>query len=163
MNQTGELTFDIEQFSSHSAELDRLLTDFSDLLDKETDAIKKNLPEELIKTINQKEELANLLTAANQNIDDFLGAKSLNLSSLTETDLFSTLPKTLQQQTLSLLQKIQVCHDKNLANGMSIQMLSNINQFALDMISGKPKQDVNLYGSSGEKTRSSGLSTLGKA
>lgn len=163
MTKTGESTFDTTQFSSHAAELNRLLNTFSEKLDQEANAIKQNLPEDISAASNAKNELVNQLNTLSEKIDSALSQHDLNLNTLIESELFTTLPTALQEQIIQALELIEKCHDKNLANGMSIQMLSNINKHALDLIAGKPTEDVKLYGSSGEKTRSSGQSSLGKA
>ena len=158
---TDELN--LEQFSSQIAGLIHLLKQFSEILDQESDIIKKNQAEQLIQVTQSKQNLANQLNSLTVELDQTLANQNLNLISLVSSpsfNLFSEEQQTEIKQTLVLIQK---CHDKNLANGMSIQMLSNINKHTLDLISGKTQQDVKLYGSSGEKTTTGSQSTLGKA
>lgn len=158
-----EVKFDLKLFSSQTESLLRLLKDFSELLDLEAESIKKNLADQILFTTANKQELADKLNSETIELNSNLEKNNLNLTTLIQSPIFKTLPKELQQKTQSLLSLIQECHDKNLANGMTIQMLSNINQHALDLVSGKHKQDVKLYGSSGEKTQSGNQSSLGKA
>ncbi|BCN92957.1 hypothetical protein THMIRHAM_07420 [Thiomicrorhabdus immobilis] len=160
---SDEVKFDLKLFSSQTESLLRLLKKFSEQLDLESESIRKNLADQILKTTANKQELADKLNSETSALNFNLEKSGLNLNTLVESQLFKTLPKDLQQQTQALISLVQECHDKNLANGMSIQMLSNINQHALDLISGKHKQDIKLYGSSGEKTQSGNQSSLGKA
>ncbi|MDX1353485.1 MAG: flagellar protein FlgN [Thiomicrorhabdus sp.] len=160
-NQTSELT--INQLTSQIDELVHLLQAFSDILDSEAEHIKKNQPEQLTDTTAIKSDMANQLSAATIALEASLKPLNLNISTLIQSDAFKTFPPSTQAKVTELISMIEACHDKNLANGMSIQILSNINQHALDLLSGKP-QDVKLYGSSGEKTRAANKqSNLGKA
>ncbi|WP_321324353.1 flagella synthesis protein FlgN [Thiomicrorhabdus sp.] len=151
------------QFPSQIEELVRLLNQFSDVLDTESNCIKKNLPEKLIENAQNKNALADQLSNATNRIEKQLEPLNLTLTTLIDHNSFQMLSANTQANIRDLMVKIKDCHDKNLANGMSIQMLSNINKHALDLISGKP-QDLKLYGSSGEKTNSSSSQgSLGKA
>lgn len=161
---TGQLNkLNSTQFSSQIEELVCLLDQFSNVLDTEAAFIKKNLPDKLIENAQTKNEFANKLTNASNEIEKQLEPLNLSLVTLIDDPSFQTLNPNIQANITELKVKIEVCHDKNIANGISIQMLSNINQHALDLISGKP-QELKLYGSTGEKTNSSSSqSSLGKA
>ena len=157
---TDELN--LERFSSQIAVLMHLLKQFSEILDQESDIIKKNQADQLIKITQSKQNLAEQLNSSTIELDKTLG-QNLNLISLVSSPSFTLLSEQQQAETKQLIALIQQCQDKNLANGMSIQMLSNINKHTLDLISGKHQQDVKLYGSSGEKTTAGSQNTLGKA
>jgi len=151
------------QFSSLIEELLPLLDQFSTTLDTESECVKQNLPEQLVETANIKSHLANQLAVITTQIETILNPFGLNLNSLQTSPEFKTLNTVTQNQITEIIGKLENCHDKNLANGMSIKMISNINKHVLDLISGK-NQTVKLYGSKGEKTSTSGShSTLGKA
>lgn len=158
---TDELN--LERFSSQIAELMHLLNQFSEILDQESDIIKKNQADQLVKITQSKQSLAEELNSSTIELDKTLASKDLNLISLVSSPSFTLLSEQQQAETNQLIALIQQCQDKNLANGMSIQMLSNINKHTLDLISGKHQQDVKLYGSSGEKTTAGSQNTLGKA
>jgi len=164
MNSRIEPTdFDINLVSSQTDSMTQVLNQFLNTLDLETEAIKKNLTQQLIDASSHKSDLANQIEEKNQTLNSMLEKSNVTLDSLPDSSIFNTLPTEIQNNTLALIKLIQKCHDKNLANGMSIQMLSNINQHALDLMSGKQKDDAKLYSSSGEKTRSGYQSSLGKA
>ncbi|GAB6069718.1 hypothetical protein JCM30760_08150 [Thiomicrorhabdus hydrogeniphila] len=151
------------QFSSLIEELCPLLDQFSSTLDTESECIKKNLPEQLLETANIKNQLANQLTIVTTKIESILTPSGLSLNTLQNSPEFNALKKVTQNHIAEIMVKLEICHDKNLSNGMSIKMISNINKHVLDLISGK-KHDVKLYGSKGQKTISSGSqSSLGKA
>lgn len=162
MNQgLGELN--LKQFSSQIVGLIHLLKQFSEILDQESDFIKKNQADQLIHVTQSKQDLAERLNSLTNELDETLANKSLKLISLVDSPSFALFSLEQQAEIKQLLVLIQQCHDKNLANGMSIQILSNINEHTLNLISGKHQQDVKLYGSSGEKTTTGSQSTLGKA
>lgn len=163
MTETSNTQFNSKQFTSQTATLTRLLNDFSNLLDQEAQAIKKNDSEALIQASTAKQNLSIELDQATAELNLSLTPLSLNLADFTHHEKFSKLPVDVQNNVKSLISQIETCHDKNLANGMSIQILSNINQHALDLMSGKQGQDVKLYGSSGEKTHSGDQKSFGKA
>ena len=163
MTSATEQPFDSKQFTSQTAELTRQLTSFAELLDKEALAIKNNDAEQLTDLTSQKQTLSNQLESLSDQLNQLLKPLSLTLQDFTDKARFSALPDEVQADTKALIQLIEECHDKNLANGMSIQILSNINQYALDLMSGKQAQDVKLYGASGEKTQNSDKNSLGKA
>jgi len=156
-------SLDLVQFSSQAEELNRLLITFSEILDQESEIIKKNQADQLSEITFSKQEISEQLNLHTVKLDKILSAHNLNLASLIDSKEFSAFPEPIQIKIQDLMVLIQQCHDTNLANGMSIQMLSNINRHALDLISGKPQKKVNLYGSTGEKTSSESQSSLGKA
>lgn len=151
------------QFTSQIDVLLRLLDQFSLILDDESKNIKSNDTDSLILTTDNKSKLASELNVATKQLEAILSPSNVTLSNITSSDLFKLISPQHQTKIQTFISKVESCHDKNLANGMSIQILSNINQHALDLISGKP-QDVKLYGSSGEKSRANtNQTTLGKA
>jgi len=158
---TDELN--LKQFSSQIEGLIHLLKQFSDILDQESDTIKKSQADQLIQITQSKKDLAEQLNLLTNELDQTLANQNLNLISLVNSPSFTLFSEEQQAEIKHSILLVQQCHDKNLANGMSIQMLSNINKHTLDLISGKQQQDVKLYGSSGEKTTTGSQSTLGKA
>ncbi len=160
---TASNPFNETLFTSQVSELARLLNEFSGVLDNEAQAIKKNDAERLLKSNTSKQQIAEQLNQAGNALETTLAVFSTNLIDFSVHDYFATLPENTQEQVKEVINLTVDCHDKNLANGMSIQILSNINQNALDLISGKGKQDVKLYGASGEKTQSGDQKSLGKA
>jgi len=140
-----------------------LLETFSQTLDQEAEAIKKNDTEALLESNTNKQTLAEKLAQAGNEIEQTLSPVCNNLIDFSVHENFSSLSESIQNLVKSAINLTVECHDKNLANGMSIQILSNINQHALDLLSGKSEQDVKLYGASGEKTSSSDQKSLGKA
>jgi flagella synthesis protein FlgN len=155
---------DIINFSSLVAELVKQLNEFSKALDTETETIRKNDSDGLTKSNQVKQKLSDSLSETSNKLEASLQPLDTNIIDLPKHQVFSEFGQELQAQVNHLIALTVECHDKNLANGMSIQILSNINQNALDMISGKSDRDVNLYGASGEKTQTgSSKKSLGKA
>ncbi len=156
-------SFEETAFTSHISELTGLLTQFSTLLDNEAEAIKTNDADALLENNHAKQSLSDQLNQCGNQIESDLSCFETNLIDFSLNENFRTLTTSTQEIVKNAINLTVECHDKNLANGMSIQILSNINQHALDMLSGKSDKDVKLYGSSGEKTQSGKQNTLGKA
>lgn len=152
MNKQAELTMDINQFSSQTESLFGLLENFKTLLESESKTIGSSQIDELENILTKKQELSEELEQATQKLEQLLNPNQLNIFTLTENKLFKSFPPDLQQQVYQITTLIQTCHDINLANGMATQTLSNINKHTLDILSGRDTKEVNLYGSSGEKT-----------
>lgn len=155
--------FNEQTFTSHVNELAELLTQFSNTLDQEAEAIKKNDTESLLETNTLKQSLAEQLNTCGNSVEQDLAPFDTNLIDFSMHDQFQSISINSQEKVKQTINLTVECHDKNLANGMSIQILSNINQQALDILSGKTDADVKLYGSSGEQTQSGQQKTLGKA
>lgn len=155
--------FKEQAFASHVNELAELLTEFSGILDQEAQSIKQNDTDSLLKTNTQKQNLAEKLNASGNLVEQDLAAFDTNLIDFSMHEHFQSVSTECQEKVKQAINLTVECHDKNLANGMSIQILSNINQQALDILSGKTDADVKLYGSSGEKTQTGQQKTLGKA
>jgi len=153
-----------DKWLAELASLQTLLDGFLTLLQNEKDAIKHSQIEQLSQIISDKSEasfeLENRMTQLNQlakarfdqTFTDLL-AQSDNLTNL-EPDERQALQET-QQLTLK-------CHDLNQANGIAIQILKNMNEFTLSLVSGNDP-DFKTYGSKGQKHRSRSGQTLGKA
>lgn len=149
--------------TSQVEELITSLDSFMAILTQEEAAIKAADADQLTKVSHTKQELASNLNKTGLAIEDCLAGNTTNLVDFSVTDSFSELGKPLQAKIKQAINLTVECHDKNLSNGMSIKILSNINQHAIDLVSGKPQHEVKLYGSSGEKTQSGNQTSLGKA
>jgi len=154
----------IEQLTSQIAQLVRLLESFHETLLAESLALKSNNTDQITEVLPVKQQRSNDLTALTQKIDSELLSEQLSLSKLFSEELSTGLPDTLQKNIHQAIKLSELCHDLNQSNGISIQILGNINQHTIDLISGKGQSDVKLYGSSGEAQPSkSSKKTLGKA
>lgn len=162
MTLTGK-EINTHSLTSQVEELISLLDAFKTVLSQEEKAIKSADAEKLTKISQDKQTIAVSLNDTGLAIEESLAGEATNLVDFSVTERFSELAKPLQDIIKKAINLTIDCHDKNLANGMSIKILSNINQHAIDLVSGKPQQEVKLYGSSGEKTQSGQQTTLGKA
>ncbi len=153
-----------QQLTSLVADLTHLLESFYTSLQTESEALKTNDSEQLTLTSATKHQQTDEILRLTAELESSLKANNLTFANLFELNVSTTLPKALQQATQQLVATSDQCQDLNQANGMTIQILSNINKHALNLISGKPQSNVQLYGSSGITTASSNTKkTLGKA
>ena len=153
-----------QQLTSLVADLTRQLEHFFNALKTESEALKKNDSEKLILTSKTKQAQSEEIATLTKQLESFLKANNLTLANLFELNVSTTPPKALQQAIQKLVAISDQCQDLNQANGMTIKMLSNINKYTLNLISGKPQANVQLYGSSGVTTPSSNTKkSLGEA
>ncbi len=153
-----------QQLTSLVAELTHLFEIFYISLQTESEALKKNDSEQLFLNSTTKQEQSEEIARLTAELESNLKANKLTLAKLFELNASTTLPKALQQAAQNLVAISNQCQDLNQANGMTIQILSNINKHALNLISGKTQPNVRLYGSSGITNASSNTKkSLGKA
>ena len=156
-------SIDNNELTSLVVEFDKLLTEFYELLEHEAEAIKSNDTAALTASNQNKTSHAEKVNAAATAIEKALPESCANLIDLSLDEGFSSLPQNLQQHIKEAINLTVKCYDKNVANGMSIQILSNINQNAIDTLTGNQNKDVKLYGASGETTSQGAKKSLGKA
>ncbi|GKT11098.1 MAG: flagellar biosynthesis protein FlgN [Thiomicrorhabdus sp.] len=154
----------IEQLTSQTAQLVTLLEDFFKTLQTETLALQANDADQINSILPIKEQQSNEISQLTAEIDKTLLPIELNLTQLFSSEHDLPLTKNAQQQIQNIIKLISDCHNLNQANGMSIQILNNINKQTINLISGKGQPDVSLYGSKGKTTpTSTDKQTLGKA
>lgn len=163
MSETDNKRFDKNLFASHIDKLKTFLSEFSGILSTESQAIRNADTAGIEKIVAEKQNLSVEIEQLSAAIETILEPLQANIFSFTEHPAFDELSEKDQQALIDTLQQVQQCHDQNLANGMAIQTLSNINRHALDILSGKTEKDVKLYSSSGEKTSNKPKKSLGKA
>ncbi len=149
--------------TSHLTVFLNMLEEFTLVLDKEAEAIRSNKPDSIIEASQAKQDVAEKLNRAGTSLEAVITPHSDNLVDLSVSTTFEAFPTELKTQIKNAIDQTIQCHDKNLANGMSIQILSNLNGQALDILSGKANQEVTLYGASGEQNQSKDKNTLGTA
>lgn len=151
------------QFSSQIDELNSLLLEFKTLLESESELLKQNDSNAIIESSQAKSDLSDKIDKQVQSIQSHFPSKSKHFFELTQEQAFSELSETLQSKMDDSIQLSQACHDLNMANGMAIQILSNMNQVSLQILTGQNQTETNLYGSSGSTTLHKTKSSLGKA
>lgn len=132
-------------------ELSSNLKSFFEVLTQEKQAIRSSDLEALQQTLEAKTELSEQIEKSVQSSEQLLGAplseffndkSSLQLENRSDLEIVRKKLQTIAALT-------EDCHDLNLANGLSINTLSNINQFTLNLMSGKDP-DSKTYGASGQ-------------
>jgi flagella synthesis protein FlgN len=161
--------FDATTFTSQLEALGQLLREFLQILKSEAEQLKHGNAESLIEVIEPKEKLGEQIQSRFEKISTlFAGSTPDNANSdffeLAKQQAFSTISTQLQENVNEIIQLAEHCHDQNIANGMSIRILSNINKTSLQILSGQTADNVNLYSASGDRTSNKPHSTpLGKA
>lgn len=158
--------FDETRFSSQIDVLKTLLHEFHKILQTESSMLKQPPSEALTQTLEKKAAAAQQLESALHTLEILLKPHSngKSLMDLAKNNAFSAISDSLQVKVDDIMKLSQACHDMNTSNGIAIQILTNINEFSIDLLTGKSTAEVKLYGSSGEKQlHSKSQSTLGKA
>ncbi|MDG6777589.1 flagellar protein FlgN [Thiomicrorhabdus sp. zzn3] len=164
MSQQAATLFNSTEFASHIGELKELLSLFLETLKSESDLLKLPPSDQLTKTLQQKSELAEQLQTSQHSLESFLKTSELqHLSQVLAPPHSEHLDNALKKQIQDVLTLSQACSDLNLANGISVQMLSNINQASLRILSGGPEQTTNTYSAKGETQTGDKRSPIAKA
>jgi flagella synthesis protein FlgN len=124
------------------------LIEFLHFLSEEKESIRQQNIMNLSKASSQKEAIASKI---NENYKDLVNLT--NQSNIKEMLVASELSDHAYYLT-ECHQLIEQCHDLNLANGLSMQILINMNQEMLNLLKGTGPQPE-LYSSSGDKQKSS--------
>lgn len=158
--------FDKTRFSSQIEVLNTLLHEFHQILQDESSLLKQPPSEALTANLEQKAATAQQVESELLTLEKILSphANGASLMDLARNGAFAEISDSLQVQVEHFMKLSQACHDLNTSNGIAIQILSNINDFSIDLLTGKSTAEVKLYGSSGEKQlHTQSHSTLGKA
>ncbi len=155
----------IEQLPSHIVQFLSLLERFYNTLLSESKALKINDSEQLSSVLPSKNQLSEDISQLTQTIESLLRTQNLSLAHLFDLSPSSKLSQPLQQNIERIVTLSNQCHDLNQSNGISIQILKNLNQHTLNLISGKEPSNVKLYSAKGEASSSDSThqKPLGKA
>ena len=157
-------TTDANALSLQIKQLFDLLCEFEINLKQESTILKNSNLNDLNEALQKKQSLADSIDASYQQLSPLLSTdKKLSLNEFMLLDLFKSLPKALQDSFNTTAEKIVICSDLNMANGMATQSLSNINQSVLHLLQGQDPQNK-TYSATGEsKVTSNSSRPLGKA
>lgn len=158
-----QVTIDTDKLSRTIKELLASLKQFETILEKESTQLKTSNTDALNKITSDKDkvssEIESIFTELKINTDD----PEFSINNFMQQDLFANLPLGLQEIFAQVENQIVMCHDKNIANGISLQALNNINHTFLQLFKGQDPHSK-TYTASGNTTPSSSTSkTLGKA
>lgn len=157
-------TVDEKTLSLHSRQLFDALTKFKTVLTQEATLLKSFNVEELPTLLAQKSSLSESIEHHFKALNACLGAQTpKKLDDWLSDDHFGLLSTSLQKTFTDLIQLTNQCHDLNQANGMTVQTLNNMNQAALDILTGQAEPASQIYGASGERKKSKQQTSLGKA
>lgn len=156
-------SLNIDNVSSQTIQLQQLLETFLQTLQTEADQLKSSDVDALQATLLQKESQSEAITEVTEKLNAIFEPHQLSLTALI-SDTSLAIPAKTKQHIESILLLSDQCNTLNQANGMAIQILSGINQQALNLFSGNSNPNVKLYGSTGETTRpDTHKQSLGKA
>ncbi|MBO1928440.1 flagellar protein FlgN [Thiomicrorhabdus sp. 6S2-11] len=146
--------------------LSPVVDDFFACLQEESKIIAKGTVQEIETISENKQKIAQKLEQASQKVAPALDKFDCDLQTLlsAQNDAIAKLDQTTLSALQNLSNKLTESFELNQANGISVQTLSKINRFTLDLITGKD-QKVKLYGSKGttESGKPSAGAKLGEA
>jgi len=158
-----KVTIDTDKLSIAVNKLLACLKQFETILVKESEQLKASDTETLIKTTVEKDTIATEIETVFAELKTITNDISFSINDFMSQDLFKDLPLELQASFEKTVNQIVICHDKNIANGISLQALSNINHAFLQLFKGQDPHSK-TYTASGNTTPSNSTSkTLGKA
>lgn len=138
------------------------LVDFDTSLQNESAAIQKRDLTSLSQNLESKQTCLDAINQTTQLIEQHIQPLTLE-NLLTQSSELCNQSNTINQiHEVNLL--TQKCHDLNMSNGISIQILSHHNNEMLSILKGGSTKSVKLYGSKGStQATTSTQTTLGKA
>lgn len=140
------------------------MSQFKEILQQESNLLKKFNIENLPALLEKKSALSETIEDTFKQLNLCLGSESpKTLDAWLTSDIFATLPKELQKNFKELIKITNECHDMNLANGMTVQTLNNLNQASLNILTGQTAASGQVYGATGERQKSKTQTSLGKA
>lgn len=156
------MTVDLKVLTQHIDQLSSLFINFKNTLLNEAEVLKTNQIEELPAVLEKKAQLSTQVEIEHQALSTLLNTEQQPLDELLNSNLFKTFPTNLQKQLQQIIEMVNECHDLNLSNGMTVQILNHFNQTALNILTGQ-EVTPSMYESSGSKNYSKNKNSLGKA
>ncbi len=154
---------DLTSFSYHVNQLLQSLANFKDLLIKEEKLLKSNQTEPLNLLLDKKARHSLELDEAFKLFNQSLNQENTPLDKLIKSKIYSTFSTELQYKIKEIISKTNQCYDLNLSNGMTVKILSNLNQASLNLFKGEIDHVPSSYGSTGEKNATKTKTSLGQA
>lgn len=135
------------------------LESFFEILQIEKEAIRHSDTEKLEQNLTKKSTSADLIEQHIQHIENLTGRSLLDWFSQENSQELGE----WSQSIVELKALTQNCHDLNIANGISINILNNMNNVSLGILSGKDP-DMKTYGAKGQARSGKDQGrTIGKA
>ncbi|MDX1795847.1 MAG: flagellar protein FlgN [Hydrogenovibrio sp.] len=156
-------TVDLDLLSLQLSQLLDTLNDFEKILDEEAQVLKSTDISPLTDIVQRKQIASESVSQKFETLSTSLTDNALSLNEYMMIDGFDQLPTSIQTLFKQNSEKAQVCNDKNTANGMSVQALSNLNQTLLQLFKGQDPQNKTYDASGGESNAASRSKPLGKA
>ena len=125
-----------------------LLTSFEETLEVEKQAIRHSKFDALQQNTATKAKLADQLDQLASQIETEIQIPFSEL--LDAIDLFPESQMDVKDRLTKINQLTNQCHDLNLANGISINILNNMNNFTLNLLSGRDPNSK-TYSAKGQK------------
>lgn len=164
MSQQIATLFNSTEFASHIGELKGSLQLFLETLKTESELLKLSPSDQLTQTLEQKSKLAEQLQASQQNLETFLKSSDIqHLSEMLTPPYSANLGNALKKEIQEVLTLSQACSDLNLANGISVKILANINQAKLRILAGNTDNQSSTYSAKGQTQTSDKRSPIAKA
>lgn len=154
---------DISLLSKSINNLLSLLNEFEATLNRESDILKMSDTEELTVVITDKQVLSEQIEQAFKNLSKVTQQQDFSITKFIERQNFHSFSLQIQQAFKQAAKQTVKCHDKNIANGITLQSLSNLNNAFLQILKGQDAQSKTYTSSGSSTTSSTNSKPIGKA
>lgn len=153
---------DLKSLTDQTEQLLHIFNAFKSVLLTEADILKSNQLNQLPTILEKKAHLSAEVETSHALLSNTLNTSQQPVDEIINSSLFQTFPLSLQNKLKQLVDIINECHDINLSNGMTVQILSNFNQVSLNILTGQ-EATPSMYESTGTQNIPQNKNSLGKA
>lgn len=154
---------DLDTLAQQLNQLFELLSQFETTLDQEAAILKSTDLTPLTELLKYKESLSEDVSNCFSNLSKTLATDPLSLNEFMLLEEFKQLPQVVQNQFQKTSEKAITCSDKNIANGMLVHALNNMNSALLQMLKGQDPSNKTYTASGESKNDSHSSKPLGTA
>lgn len=158
-----QAVIDVNSLSLEINKLLESLIQFEKILLKEADSLKESDTKNLITVISQKENISAEIETILSKLAKETKSKNFSINLFMQNEQFKFLPKSLKTTFATITQKVVNCHDQNIANGISIQTLNNLNQNFLQLFKSEDPKSKTYTSSGSSSINKTNSKPLGKA
>jgi flagellar biosynthesis/type III secretory pathway chaperone len=159
----SQVDIDISLLSESIDNLLNLLNEFEATLDQESDILKTSDTEKLTRIVTNKKLLSEKIEHTLKTLSKVTKQQDFSISQFIEQTNFKDLPQQIQELFKQVAKQTIKCHDKNIANGITLQSFTNLNDAFLQILKGQDTQSKTYTSSGSSTTSNTNSKPLGKA